>query len=209
MLAKKTRLPDTTHKKQSTHMKIVPAIGTYPRLHIPAGILRIPVFSVPVAFFSQESRFLFCRNFFRTSSENLSVWGLCRKLHRISIVRQIQSTIQCYGTLRWFLSTTITAPPPPLLHRHRCAAPTTATPIAAPPSSLPLLRHLSRCCTAIAVAAPPKPSLHHHRRRCTAIAIAAPPPSLPSLRPSLRHHCCSTTTETGDEDNGDDDGDND
>ncbi len=28
------------------------------RLHIPAGILRIPVFSVPVAFFSQESRFL-------------------------------------------------------------------------------------------------------------------------------------------------------
>ncbi len=35
-----------------------------PRLHIPAGILRIPVFSVLVAFFSHESRFLFCRNFF-------------------------------------------------------------------------------------------------------------------------------------------------
>jgi hypothetical protein len=56
-----------------------------PRLHIPAGILGIPVFSVPVAFFSQESRFLFRRNFFRTSSGNLSVWGLRRKLRRISI----------------------------------------------------------------------------------------------------------------------------
>jgi hypothetical protein len=33
------------------------------RLPIPAGILRIPVFSVPVAPFSQESRFLFRRNF--------------------------------------------------------------------------------------------------------------------------------------------------
>ncbi len=46
------------------------------RLHIPAGILRIPAFSVPVALFSQESRFLFRHNFFRTSSGNLSVWGL-------------------------------------------------------------------------------------------------------------------------------------
>jgi hypothetical protein len=27
------------------------------RLHIPAGILRIPVFSVPIACFSQESQF--------------------------------------------------------------------------------------------------------------------------------------------------------
>ena len=35
-----------------------------PRLHIPAGILRIPVFSVPVALFPQESRFLFRRNLF-------------------------------------------------------------------------------------------------------------------------------------------------
>ncbi len=34
------------------------------RLPIPAGILRIPVFSVHVALFSQESRFLFRRNFF-------------------------------------------------------------------------------------------------------------------------------------------------
>jgi hypothetical protein len=34
-------------------------------LVIPAGILRIPVFSVPVALFSQESQFLFCRNYFR------------------------------------------------------------------------------------------------------------------------------------------------
>ncbi len=30
-------------------------IGSEARLHIPAGILRIPAFSVPVAFFSQES----------------------------------------------------------------------------------------------------------------------------------------------------------
>jgi hypothetical protein len=36
------------------------------RLVIPAGILRIPVFSIPVHFFSQESRFLFRRNFFGT-----------------------------------------------------------------------------------------------------------------------------------------------
>jgi len=33
-----------------------------PRLHIPAGILRIPVFSVPIACFSQESQFLFSSN---------------------------------------------------------------------------------------------------------------------------------------------------
>ncbi len=35
------------------------------RLPIPAGILWIPVFSVPVAFFSQESQFLFRRNLVR------------------------------------------------------------------------------------------------------------------------------------------------
>jgi hypothetical protein len=33
-------------------------------------------------FFHRNTRFLFRRNFFRTSSGNLSVWGLCRKLHR-------------------------------------------------------------------------------------------------------------------------------
>jgi hypothetical protein len=33
------------------------------RLVIPTGILRIPVFSSPVALFSQESQFLFLRNF--------------------------------------------------------------------------------------------------------------------------------------------------
>ena len=53
-----------------------------PRLPIPAVILRIPVFSIPVALFSQESRFLFRRNFFLTPSEILSVLGLRRKLHR-------------------------------------------------------------------------------------------------------------------------------
>ncbi len=58
---------------------------TRARLPIPAGILRIPVFSAPVALFSQESQFLFRCNFFGTSSGNLSVCGLCRKLCRISI----------------------------------------------------------------------------------------------------------------------------
>ena len=53
------------------------------RLVIPAGILRIPVFSVPVALFSQESRFLFRRNFFGTPPGNLSVWGLRRMLRRM------------------------------------------------------------------------------------------------------------------------------
>jgi hypothetical protein len=53
-----------------------------PRLHILAGILRIPVFSVPVALFPQESRFLFRRNLFFTPSEILSVWGQRRMLRR-------------------------------------------------------------------------------------------------------------------------------
>ena len=52
------------------------------RLVTPAGILRIPVFSVPVALFSQESRFLFRRNFFGTPSGILSVWGLRRMIRR-------------------------------------------------------------------------------------------------------------------------------
>jgi hypothetical protein len=47
-----------------------------PRLVIPAGILRIPVFSSPVALFSQESQFLFLRNFLGTPSGILSVPGL-------------------------------------------------------------------------------------------------------------------------------------
>ena len=51
---------------------------TNARLVFPAEILRIPVFSVPVVLFSQESQFLFHRNFFRTPSEILSVWGLSR-----------------------------------------------------------------------------------------------------------------------------------
>jgi hypothetical protein len=42
-------------------------------LVIPAGILRIPVFSSPVALFSQESRFLFLRNVLGTPSGILSV----------------------------------------------------------------------------------------------------------------------------------------
>jgi hypothetical protein len=51
-------------------------------LPIPAGILRIPVFSAPVAFFSEESQFLFSCNFFGTPSGNLPVWGLRRYLCR-------------------------------------------------------------------------------------------------------------------------------
>ena len=43
------------------------------RLVIPAGILRIPVFSSPVALFSQESRFLFLMYFLGTPSGILSV----------------------------------------------------------------------------------------------------------------------------------------
>ncbi len=97
-------------------------------------------------------------------------------------VRQKQSMIQFYGTRQWLLSTTIAAPPPPLLHCYCCAATTTATPIAAPPSPLPSLRHLSCRCAAIAVAVPPLPLLHCHCHCCAAIAVAV----LPS--PSLRHH---------------------
>ncbi len=52
------------------------------RLVIPAGILRIPVFSAPVALFSKESRFLFRWNFFGTPSGILSVWGLRRMIRR-------------------------------------------------------------------------------------------------------------------------------
>jgi len=41
-----------------------------PRLHIPAGILRIPVFSVPNACFWQESQFSFRSNLvFRNKKE--------------------------------------------------------------------------------------------------------------------------------------------
>ncbi len=47
----------------------------FARLVIPAGILRIPVFSAPVALFSQESRFLFLWNFFGAPSVILSVYG--------------------------------------------------------------------------------------------------------------------------------------
>ena len=52
------------------------------RLHIPVGILQIPVFSVPVALFPQESRFMFRRNLFFTPSEIRSVWVLRSKLRR-------------------------------------------------------------------------------------------------------------------------------
>jgi hypothetical protein len=104
-------------------------------------------------------------------------------------VRQKQSTIQFYGTLRWLLSTAIAALPPPLLRCHCCAATTTATPIAAPPLPFPLLRCLSCCCAAIAVAAPPKPLLRSLSHRCIAIAVAALP--LPLL--CCHRHCCTTT----------------
>jgi hypothetical protein len=50
--------------------------GSGARLPFPAGILRIPVFSVLVALFPQESGFLFRRNFFFTPSGILSILGL-------------------------------------------------------------------------------------------------------------------------------------
>ena len=56
--------------------------GHVPWLPIPAGILRIPVFSVPVARFEQESRFLFRRNLGRKDIRIRSVWCLHRMLRR-------------------------------------------------------------------------------------------------------------------------------
>jgi hypothetical protein len=161
-------------------------------LPIPAGILRIPVFSTLVALFSQESRFLFCHStitFSERHQETCLYGAYVESYVGYQFVRQKQSTIQFYGSLRWLPSTTIAAPPPPLLHRHCCAATTTATPIAASPLPLPLLRRLSRRCAAIAVAAPSKLLLHRHLRCCAAIAIAAPP--LPLLYHHLLCHCCA------------------
>ena len=68
------------------------------RLVIPAGILRIPVFSVPVALFSQESRFLYRRNFFGAPSGILSVWGLRRTLRRKQSCSR-KKNIHTYPTL--------------------------------------------------------------------------------------------------------------
>jgi len=65
---------ETTEKRRemgNKHLSPTP----YARLVIPARILRIPVFSAPVALFSQESRFLFLRNFFGAPSVFLSVWA--------------------------------------------------------------------------------------------------------------------------------------
>jgi hypothetical protein len=123
------------------------------RLVFPVGILNIPVFSAPVAFFSQESRFLFPHNFFGMSSGNLSIWGLRRKLRRISICY----TKTEYNTILWF--STMAS-----VHHHCCAATTIA--------ALPLLHrhhhcHPHGCATiAIAIAAPPKPLLRHHCHCC-------------------------------------------
>jgi hypothetical protein len=55
----------------------------YSRLPIPAGILRIPVFSAPVAFFQRNHISCSAVTFLEPPSGNLSVWGLCRKLRRI------------------------------------------------------------------------------------------------------------------------------
>jgi hypothetical protein len=61
----------------SSTVRIVSSIkNTGPRLVIPTGILRIPVFSSPVALFLQESRFLFFGNYLGTLSGILSVPGL-------------------------------------------------------------------------------------------------------------------------------------
>ncbi len=61
------RTTKATGNDQWLHLQTLSlALALVPRLVIPAGILRIPVFSVPVHFFSQESRFLFRRNFIGT-----------------------------------------------------------------------------------------------------------------------------------------------
>ena len=65
-----------------TFARAMAAKNLVARLPIPAGILRIPVFSVPVALFSQESQFLFRRNIILSPSEILSVWGQHRRLCR-------------------------------------------------------------------------------------------------------------------------------
>ncbi len=64
--------------KDLTRKAPVRSVYMVPRLHISAGILRIPAFSVPVAFFSQESRFLFRRNFFRTVTTSLDKIVVCK-----------------------------------------------------------------------------------------------------------------------------------
>jgi hypothetical protein len=77
--------PPSTSPTCSTSTVVRPPPQPAARLVIPVGILRIPVFSAPVMLFSQESQFLFRRNFFGTLSGKLSVWGIRRKLGRISI----------------------------------------------------------------------------------------------------------------------------
>jgi hypothetical protein len=84
------------------------------RLVIPAGILRIPVFSVPVHFFSQESRFLFRRDFLEPPEESCLYGAYVESYVGYKFVRQKQSMYNSM-TLQWLLSTTIDAPPPPLL----------------------------------------------------------------------------------------------
>ncbi len=161
-----------------------------PRLVVPVGILRIPVFPAPVAlFFHRNHDSCSAVTFLERHQETCLYGAYVESYVGYQFVRQKQSTIQFYGTLQWLLSTTIAAPPPPLLHHHCCAAATTATPIAVPPLRLPLLCHLSRHCTTIAVAVPSKPLLHHHCRCCAAIAVAAPP--LPLLHHHLLCHCCA------------------
>ncbi len=164
------------------------------RLVIPVGILRIPVFSAPVALFHRNHDSCSAVTFSERHQETCLYGAYVESYIGYLFVRQKQSMIQFYGTLRWLLSTTITALPPPLLRHHCYAATTTATPIAVPPLQLPLLRCLSHCCATIAVAALPKQLLYHHCCCCAAIAIIVLPLSL------LRHHllchqcihCCAT-----------------
>jgi hypothetical protein len=160
-------------------------------LVISVGILRIPVFSAPVAlFFHRNHDSCSAVTFLERRQKTCGLYGAYVDSYvGYQFVRQKQSRIQFYGALRWLLSTIIAVLPPPLLRRHCCAATTTATPIAVPSLPLLLLCHLSHCCAVIVIAAPPKLSLHHHHHRCTAIAVAAPP--LPSLRHHLLCHCCA------------------
>jgi hypothetical protein len=108
--------------------------------------------------FSPESQFLFRRNFFG-HQETCLYEAYIGSYVGYQFVRQKQSTMQFYGTLRGFC-------PPPLLHRlhHCCAA------IAAPPSLHPHHQFHPHCCAAIAIAiaAPPKPLLRRHCCCCAA-----------------------------------------
>ncbi len=125
------------------------------RLPIPAGILQIFVFLLLWHFFHRNHDSCSTVTFLERHQETCLYEVYVESYIGYQCVRQKQSTIQFYGTPLWLLSTTIAIYPPPLLHRHCCAATTTATPMAALPLPLLMLQCLSCCCTTITNAAMP------------------------------------------------------